>query len=170
MLVKTPKHLDRIDRNILVQLQKNGRISNVELAKEVGLSPSPCLERVKRLEAQGYIKGYHAVVDPEKLGAAMLVFVEITLTKTSVDIFAEFSAAVKLHDDIQECHLVSGDFDLSVLLAGSSMKELASFVAQKLAALEEVRGTATHFLLKSYKQDGEIMDGEEPVRRLPISP
>ena len=102
MLVKTPKHLDRIDRNILVQLQKNGRISNVELAKEVGLSPSPCLERVKRLEAQGYIKGYHAVVDPEKLGAAMLVFVEITLTKTSVDIFAEFSAAVKLHDDIQE--------------------------------------------------------------------
>ena len=69
MLVKTPKHLDRIDRNILVQLQKNGRISNVELAKEVGLSPSPCLERVKRLEAQGYIKGYHAVVDPEKLGA-----------------------------------------------------------------------------------------------------
>ena len=88
MLVKTPKHLDRIDRNILVQLQKNGRISNVELAKEVGLSPSPCLERVKRLESQGYIKGYHALVDPEKLGAAMLVFVEITLTKTSVDILS----------------------------------------------------------------------------------
>ena len=94
MLVKTPKHLDRIDRNILIQLQKNGRISNVELAKEVGLSPSPCLERVKRLESQGYIKGYHADVDPEKLGAAMLVFVEITLTKTSVDIFAEFSASI----------------------------------------------------------------------------
>ena len=65
MLVKTPKHLDRIDRNILTQLQKDGRISNVELAKAVGLSPSPCLERVKRLEAQGYVTGYHATLDPE---------------------------------------------------------------------------------------------------------
>lgn len=90
MLVKTPKHLDRIDRNILVELQKDGRISNVELSRRVGLSPTPCLERVRRLEQQGYILGYYARLDPTKLGAAMLVFVEITLTKTSVDIFEDF--------------------------------------------------------------------------------
>ncbi|MGY0620621.1 MAG: winged helix-turn-helix transcriptional regulator, partial [Paraglaciecola chathamensis] len=64
MLIKTPKHLDRIDRNILSELQKNGRLSNIDLANKVGLSASPCLERVKRLEAQGYILGYHARVDP----------------------------------------------------------------------------------------------------------
>jgi len=81
MLVKTPKHLDRIERNILIALQKDGKLSNVELSKTVGLSPSPCLARVKRLEKQGYITGYSAQVDPHKLGAAMPVFDEITLNQ-----------------------------------------------------------------------------------------
>ena len=102
MLTDTLKELDRIDRNILRALQENGKITNVELAKKVGLSPSPCLERVKRLEDANYITGYKAILNPAKMGAAMLVFVEITLVKTSVDIFAEFSAAVQGHSDIQE--------------------------------------------------------------------
>ena len=75
------KKLDRIDRNILVELQKNGRLSNVELSRRVGLSPTPCLERVKRLESENYITGYKAILNPLKLEAALLVFVEITLTK-----------------------------------------------------------------------------------------
>ena len=90
MLIKTPKDLDRIDRNILIELQNTGRISNIDLASKVGLSASPCLERVKRLEEQGYIKGYHAKVDPHKLGAAMLVFVEITLTKRQLIFLKNF--------------------------------------------------------------------------------
>ena len=151
MLVKTPKHLDRIDRNILIQLQKNGRISNVELAKEVGLSPSPCLERVKRLESQGYIKGYHADVDPEKLGAAMLVFVEITLTKTSVDIFAEFSAAVKLHDDIQECHLVSGDFDFLLKARVADMSSYRRLLGDTLLRLPGVSESRTYVVMEEVK-------------------
>ena len=126
MLAKTPKNLDRIDRKILIELQKDGRLSNVELAKTIGLSPSPCLERVRRLEGQGYITGYCALVDAEKLGAAMLVFVEITLTKTSVDIFAEFSAAVQQHEDIHECHLVSGNFDF--LLNSNGCFDLSDFL------------------------------------------
>ncbi len=138
MLVKTPKHLDRIDRNILSALQKNARISNVDLAKEVGLSPSPCLERVKRLESQDYILGYHATVNPQKMGAAMLVFVEITLTKTSVDIFAAFSAAVRQYDDIQECHLVSGDFDFLLKARVADMSSYRKLLGDTLLRLPGV--------------------------------
>lgn len=151
MLVKTPKNLDRIDRNILIELQKNGRISNVELAKSVGLSASPCLERVKRLEAQGYIKGYHALVDPEKLGAAMLVFVEITLTKTSVDIFEEFSAAVKLHDDIQECHLVSGNFDFLLKARVADMSSYRKLLGDTLLRLPGVSESRTYVVMEEVK-------------------
>ena len=97
--------LDRIDKKIIVELQKNGRISNIELARRIGLSATPCLERVKKLEREGFITGYKAVVDPTKIGAALLVYVEITLTKTSPDVFEDFSKAVKLHDEILECHL-----------------------------------------------------------------
>ena len=105
------KKLDRIDRNILIELQKDGRLSNIELSRRVGLSPTPCLERVKRLESENYITGYRATLNPNMLDAALLVIVEITLTKTSPDVFDDFSKAVHELDVIQECHLVSGNFD-----------------------------------------------------------
>ena len=156
MLVKTPKHLDRIDRNILSVLQKDGRISNVELAKQAGLSPSPCLERVKRLESQGYIKGYHAVLDPQKLGAAMLVFVEITLSKTSVDIFAEFSAAVQQHDDIQECHLVSGNFDFLLKARVADMSSYRRLLGDTLLRLPGVSASRTYVVMEEVKSTNSL--------------
>ncbi|WP_420820523.1 leucine-responsive transcriptional regulator Lrp [Saliniradius amylolyticus] len=156
MLVKTPKHLDRIDRNILVELQKNGRISNVDLSKKVGLSPTPCLERVRRLEQQGYITGYHAQVDPSKLGAAMLVFVEITLTKTSVDIFAEFSAAVKKQEDIQECHLVSGDFDFLLKARVADMSSYRKLLGDTLLRLPGVSESRTYVVMEEVKHTGNL--------------
>ncbi|MBU2976819.1 leucine-responsive transcriptional regulator Lrp [Alteromonas sp. C1M14] len=151
MLVKTPKNLDRIDRNILKVLQKDGRISNVELAKSVGLSASPCLDRVRRLEAQGYITGYHAQLDPEKLGAAMLVFVEITLTKTSVDIFEEFSSAVQEHEDIQECHLVSGDFDFLLKARVADMSSYRRLLGDTLLRLPGVSESRTYVVMEQVK-------------------
>lgn len=105
------KDLDRIDRNILNELQKDGRISNVELSKRVGLSPTPCLERVRRLERQGFIQGYTALLNPHYLDASLLVFVEITLNRGAPDVFEQFNTAVQKLEEIQECHLVSGDFD-----------------------------------------------------------
>lgn len=156
MLIKTPKHLDRIDRNILIELQKNGKISNVELAKIVGLSASPCLERVKRLESQGYIKGYHAEVDPAMLGAAMLVFVEITLTKTSVDIFEEFSAAVRRHDDIQECHLVSGNFDFLLKARVADMSSYRKLLGDTLLRLPGVSESRTYVVMEEVKHTGQV--------------
>ena len=106
----TPK-LDRIDLNILAYLQRNGRISNVDLAEAVGLSASPCLQRTKRLESAGYIVGYGAQLNLAKLGEVVMVFTEMTLNDHRRGDFARFEAAVATIDEIVECHLVSGGYD-----------------------------------------------------------
>ncbi len=156
MLIKTPKHLDTIDRNILNVLQHHGRIANVELARQVGLSPSPCLERVKRLEEQGYITGYYAQLDPNKLGASMLVFVEISLTKTSPDIFADFSAAVQQQDDIQECHLVSGNFDFLLKTRVADMASYRKLLGDTLLRLPGVRESRSYVVMEEVKHSHRI--------------
>ena len=156
MLIKTPKHLDNIDRNILNVLQMHGRIANVELAKRVGLSPSPCLERVRRLEEQGYITGYFTQLNPTKLGASMLVFVEISLTKTSPDIFAEFSAAVQQQDDIQECHLVSGNFDFLLKTRVADMASYRNLLGDTLLRLPGVRESRSYVVMEEVKHSHRI--------------
>ena len=103
--------LDRLDLRILSQLQKNGRITNVDLADAVGLSPSPCLIRVKRLEQAGYISGYGAQLRLEKLGDTLTVFTEVTLSDHHREDFVRFEAAIRGVDEILECHLVSGGYD-----------------------------------------------------------
>lgn len=106
-----PFKLDRIDLKILGQLQKNGRVTNVDLADAVGLSPSPCLMRVKRLEKAGYIIGYGAQIQLQKLGNTLMVFTEVTLSDHRRDDFSRFEAAIRGVDEIIECHLVSGGYD-----------------------------------------------------------
>lgn len=145
------KKLDRIDRNILVELQKNGRLSNVELSKRVGLSPTPCLERVKRLEAENYIEGYRAVLNPVKLDTALLVIVEITLTKTSPDVFDEFSKAVQDLDVIQECHLVSGDFDFLLKTRVKDMAAYRELLGDTLLRLPSVSESRTYVVMEEVK-------------------
>jgi DNA-binding Lrp family transcriptional regulator len=108
--MNAPK-LDRIDLKILAQLQKTGRITNVELADAVGLSPSPCLTRVKRLEQAGYITGYGAQINLHKLGEFLTVFTEVTLQDHKSTDFARFEAKIRTVDEIIECHLVSGGYD-----------------------------------------------------------
>ena len=156
MLVKTPKHIDKIDRRILIELQRDAKISNVDLSRKVGLSPSPCLERVKRLEQQGYITEYRAILDPNKLGAAMLVFVEITLTKTSVDIFAEFSTAVQEQEDIQECHLVSGNFDFLLKTRVADMANYRKLLGDTLLRLPGVSASRTYVVMEEVKHTSNI--------------
>jgi DNA-binding Lrp family transcriptional regulator len=109
-MLTTPK-LDRIDLKILAQLQKSGRITNVELADAVGLSPSPCLTRVKRLEQAGYIVGYGAQINLQKLGEFVTVFTEVTLEDHKSSDFVRFESKIRTIDEIIECHLVSGGYD-----------------------------------------------------------
>jgi DNA-binding Lrp family transcriptional regulator len=106
-----PMKLDRIDLKILYELQKNGRITNVELAELVHLSPSPCLMRVKKLQAEGFITGYSAQIDVSRLGQTLTVFTEITLKNHRQIDFARFLATVEKIDSVIECHLVSGGYD-----------------------------------------------------------
>ena len=103
--------LDRIDLRILSQLQKKGRITNVELADAVGLSPSPCLIRVKRLEKSGYISGYGAQIQLEKLGDVQIVYTEVTLADHRREDFIKFVDAVRVVDECIECHLASGGYE-----------------------------------------------------------
>lgn len=154
---KSPtKDLDRIDRNILNELQMDGRISNVELSKRVGLSPTPCLERVKRLEKQGYINGYTALVNPHFLGASLLVFVEITLNRDSSEVFDKFNRAVQLLDDIQECHLVSGDFDYLLKTRVSDMSAYRRLLSETLLRLPSVSDTRTYVVMEEVKQTNKV--------------
>jgi len=145
------KTIDRIDKNILFELQKNGRLSNVELSKRVGLSPTPCLERVKRLEKERYISGYKAILNPLKLDAALLVFVEITLTKTSPDVFDDFSKAVDDLDVIQECHLVSGDFDFLLKTRVKDMLAYRELLGDTLLRLPAVSESRTYVVMDEIK-------------------
>jgi len=103
--------LDRIDIRILYELQKDGRITNVDLAHAVGLSPSPCLMRVKRLQKAGFISGYSAQINLGMLGDTLLVFTEVTLSDHRRSDFSRFEAAIRRFDEIIECHLVSGGYD-----------------------------------------------------------
>ena len=103
--------LDRIDIRILHELQKNGRITNVELADLVHLSPSPCLQRVKKLQTEGFISGYSAQIDVARLGQTLTVFTEVTLKNHRQIDFARFQQAAEKVDEIIECHLISGGYD-----------------------------------------------------------
>ena len=115
--------LDSIDIRILHELQKNGRITNVELADLVHLSPSPCLMRVKKLQQAGYITGYSAQIDIAKLGQTLTVFTEITLKNHRQIDFARFLAAIEKLDQVIECHLVSGGYDYLVKFVTSGIIE-----------------------------------------------
>ena len=119
--------LDRIDMKILAELQRNGRVSNVNLADAVGLSASPCLQRVKRLEQAGYIAGYGAHLNIAKLGETVTVFTEITLSDHTKECFIRFEAALRRIDEVMECHLVSGGYDY-----------LVRFVTRGLAHYQEI--------------------------------
>ncbi len=124
--------LDRIDLNILAQLQRHGRMSNVDLAEAVNLTPSPCLQRTKRLEAAGYITGYGAQLDLAKLGDVVCVFTEMTLADHRRADFARFEAAAAATTEIVEVHLVSGGYDYLVKFVARSIAHYQSAVERLL--------------------------------------
>ncbi|TLU66272.1 leucine-responsive transcriptional regulator Lrp [Thalassotalea litorea] len=155
-MVTNERKLDRIDKNILSELQKHGRLSNVELSKRVGLSPTPCLERVKKLEVDNVITGYSANLNPDYLGASLLVFVEITLSRTSPDVFEEFSKAVQRLDVIQECHLVSGNFDFLLKTRVSDMQAYRNLLGDTLLTLPAVSESRTYVVMEEVKSNNHL--------------
>jgi Lrp/AsnC family leucine-responsive transcriptional regulator len=143
--------LDRIDLKILRCLQEDGRISNLKLAENVTLSPTAVLARVQRLTKEGYILGYEARLNPLKLGAGMMVFVEVLLDKTTPNVFEAFKAAVQVRPEIMECHMVAGGFDYLLKTRMADMGAYRAFAGTVLWQLPGVRETRTYAVMEEVK-------------------
>jgi Lrp/AsnC family leucine-responsive transcriptional regulator len=148
--------IDRIDLRILDCMQKNGRISNLKLAEVVALSPTAVLARVQRLTKEGYILGYEARLNPLKLGAGMLVFVEVLLDRTNHNVFEQFKAAVQVRDEIMECHMVAGGFDYLLKTRTANMNSYREFAGSVLWQLPGVRETRTYAVMEEVKNSSAI--------------
>lgn len=144
--------LDKLDRNILRILQQEGRISMKDLGERVGLSITPCIERVKRMERDGVITGYHAKIDPVALGAKLLVFVEITLNQKSAFAFEQFRGAVLRIPEVQECHLVSGDFDYLIKARIHEMAEYRKLLGDMLLQLPGAAQSKSYVVMEEIKE------------------
>jgi Lrp/AsnC family transcriptional regulator, leucine-responsive regulatory protein len=148
--------LDRTDRKILKALQADGRIATVDLAEKVGLSPTSTSDRVKRLQREGFIAGYGARLDPHRLGLGLLVFVEVSLDKTTPDVFEKFAEAVKRAPEVLECHMVAGGFDYLVKTRVGDMAAYRRFLGEILLALPGVKETRTYAVMEEVKSDGML--------------
>ena len=143
--------IDRIDLKILNLLQHDGRISNLKLAESVALSPTAVLARVQRLSRDGFIVGYEAQLNPSRLGAGLMVFVEILLDRTTPNVFEAFNAAVQVRPEIMECHMVAGGFDYLLKTRMADMNAYRAFAGTVLWQLPGVRETRTYAVMEEVK-------------------
>ena len=144
--------LDKIDRNIVRILQRDARVSFTALAKQVGLSTTPCKERVRRLERDGVIQHYQAVLDPRALDRGLVVFVQIRLNRTSQDIFEEFTARALDLPEVQECYLVSGNFDYLLKARVADMNAYRILLGETLLTLPGVLESTSYVVMEQVKE------------------
>lgn len=146
------RELDRLDRKILDLLQKDARLPMTELAQRIGLSATPCTERVRRLEREGVITGYHARVNPHALGKSLLVFVEIKLSAKSGDVFDRVKKEILFVPEVMECHLVSGDFDYLVKARIREMSEYRRLLGNILLKLPSAAESRSYVVMEELKE------------------
>ncbi len=144
--------LTKMDRRVLHELQIDGRISFAELARRVDMSNTQCFERVKRLEREGVIEGYTAIIDPEKVGANLVVFVQIRLSRNNQDIFEEFKQAAIALPEVQECYLVSGNFDYLIKARVGDMHAYRTFLGETLLTLPGVQESTSYVVMEEIKE------------------
>ncbi|MEH6651000.1 MAG: Lrp/AsnC family transcriptional regulator [Motiliproteus sp.] len=144
--------IDAIDRSILRTLVAEGKIKNKDLAERVALSASPCWQRVRRLEEEGYITGYSAILDPERLGAPDTVFVEIQMDKHDAHHPEELGAALAALDEVLEIHLTTGSYDYILKVAVYGTKGFEEFIRGKLSKISGIRHSRSSFALKCLKR------------------
>jgi Lrp/AsnC family transcriptional regulator, leucine-responsive regulatory protein len=144
--------LNRTDRRLLRLLQQDARTSYAELARQVGLSTTPCKERIKRLEREGVIRGYQAILEPDFLDAGLVVFVQIRLSRTSQDIFEEFKQSAFDIPEVQECYLVSGNFDYLIKARVADMNAYRAFLGETLLTLPGVQESTSYVVMEQVKE------------------
>lgn len=148
--------IDKTDRRLLTELQRDGRIAVVALAEKLGLSPTATTERLRRLTRDGYILGYAARLNPEKLDRGLLVFIEVKLDRTTPDVFDRFAQAVARAPEVLECHMVAGGFDYLVKTRVADMNAYRRFLGNVLLALPGVRETHTYAVMEEIKSSAAL--------------
>ena len=148
--------LDKIDRKILRDIQANGRITNVELSKNAGISAPPCLRRVRALEEHGLIKGYYARLNSEALGYALTVFAQIKLESQAEHDLKKFEEKCEALDMVRECHMLSGEVDFLLRIVAPDWDSYQQFLTRELTSMENVISVKTMPRVRSAKQDGGI--------------
>ena len=141
--------LSKVDRRILALLQHDGRLSVAEIGRRVGLTPSPCADRIKRLESIGVIRGYQAKLSPEALDAGLVVFVQVRLQRTAGDAFEAFTEAIELIPEVEGCHLVSGDFDFLIKARVKDMSHYKTLLAGSLLQLPNVQESKSYPVMET---------------------
>jgi DNA-binding Lrp family transcriptional regulator len=157
-----PARLDEIDRKILLELQENGRITNVEIARRVGISAPPCLRRMRALEEAGYIKGYRALLDEKLLGFEVTVFAMVHLTSQAEADLKAFEAFVRKEPLVRECWMLSGEIDFILKCVAPDLKTFQAFVAE-LTAAPNVRNVKTSLTLRHSKDAAMV-----PMELVPL--
>ncbi len=160
--------LDPIDRKILSELQADGRMTNVELARRVGISAPPCLRRVRTLEEQGYIRGYHADVDPRRLGFEVQVFAMVGLHSQAEADLTAFENRCRAWPLVRECHMLNGEIDFILKCVAPDLSTFQRFLTEELTAAENVASVKTSLVIRGAKEaPGVPFDVlEERVARL----
>jgi DNA-binding Lrp family transcriptional regulator len=156
---------------LLQLLRRKARFSNRELAELLSMPESEIAGQLANLERDGTILGYHAVIDPESAGdTSVSAFIEVKVTPERGGGFDRLAMRISRFDQVVSCYLASGGYDLMVVVEGGDLREVARFVAERLSTLEGVLSTATHFRLKTYKENGFLFDHESAGERLAVSP
>jgi DNA-binding Lrp family transcriptional regulator len=143
--------MDQYDVAILVELQIDGRLSNRELAKRIGLSPTPCWRRVRDLEADGVIRSYAALLDPEAIGIQVTALANVILEDHHPDTVAEFDLAIATIPEVLECHMLSGDYDYALKIVARDMAHYAQLLREQLLILKAVHRVSSNFVMASTK-------------------
>jgi Lrp/AsnC family leucine-responsive transcriptional regulator len=149
--------IDQIDLKILRELSVNGRITVTGLAAKAGLSKTPCLARMRRLESRGYITGYRAVIDPAKVGLGHIAFVEVKLSDTTAKALNAFNAAVRKLPEVEECHMIASRFDYLLKVRTGDITAYRHVLGEKISALPHVAQTSTYVAMEAVKDEaGEL--------------
>ncbi len=143
--------IDRIDQAIVDELQNNARITLTELANRVGLSKTPCQIRMRRLEQDGYILGYHALINRSRMGARHVSFVQVTLSDTRSQALKAFNQAVKKITEVEQCHMIAGNFDYLLKIRTADMDGYRSVLGEKVSTLPHVKQTSTFVVMESVR-------------------
>ncbi len=146
-------NLDETDRRLLAELQAEGRVTNVELANRIGLTAPPCLRRVRALEEAGVIRGYHADLDPSRLGFAITVFAMVSLKSQAENALREFEDYVEMLPEVRECHMLNGEIDFILKIVSQDLQSFQEFLTSKLTPAPNVDSVKTSLTIRTAKHE-----------------